>query len=46
VPPVEIARGKLTVVCVSRDAQGKMSAHTIPKALADKIEVAPGEMLE
>jgi acyl-CoA thioester hydrolase len=45
-PPVEIARGKLTVVCVSRDAGGRMSAHTIPKALADKIEVAPPEMLD
>ena len=45
-PPVEVARGKLTVVCVSRDAHGKMSAHTIPRALADKIEVAPVEMLD
>ncbi|MCI0534106.1 MAG: acyl-CoA thioesterase [Verrucomicrobiales bacterium] len=45
-PPIEIARGKLTVVCVSRDARGKMSAQTIPKALADQIEVAPAEMLD
>lgn len=45
-PPIEIARGKLTVVCVRRDTHGKMSAHHIPKALADKIEVAPLEMLD
>ena len=43
--PVEVARGKLTVVCVTRDAQGKMSAATIPAAIADQIEVAPTEML-
>jgi len=45
-PPTEVARGKLTVVCVSRNAHGKMSAHPIPKALADKIEVAPAELLD
>ena len=43
--PVEVARGKLTVVCVTRDAQGKMSAATIPAAIADQIEVAPAELL-
>ncbi|MEW6157489.1 MAG: acyl-CoA thioesterase [Verrucomicrobiota bacterium] len=42
---VEVARGLLTVVCVTRDAQGKMSAANIPKALADQIEVAPAELL-
>ena|SRR5438876_12439426 len=44
-PPMEIACGKLTVVCVSRDSHGKMSAQPIPKALADKIEVTPAEAL-
>lgn len=44
-PPVEVARGKLTVVCVTRDAHGKMSAALIPKTIADQIEVAPAEML-
>jgi len=44
-PPVEVARGKLTAVCVTRDAQGKMSATPIPKEIADKIEVAPKESL-
>ena len=43
--PVEVARGKLTVVCVTRDAHGKMSAAMIPAAIADQIEVAPAEML-
>ena len=44
-PPVEVARGKLTVVCVTRDGHGKMSAVPIPAALADRIEVAPIESL-
>jgi YbgC/YbaW family acyl-CoA thioester hydrolase len=43
-PPVDVACGKLTVVCVTHK-QGKMSATTIPKAIADKIQVAPMEML-
>ena len=43
-PPVEVARGSLTVVCVTHQ-HGKMSAAAIPKIIADKIEVAPNEML-
>lgn len=43
--PVEVARGRITVVCVTRDARGKMSAASIPKAIADKIQVAPAELL-
>src|SRR5436309_7049033 len=39
-PPVEVARGSLTVVCV-RYQKGRMRAVAIPKAIADKIEVAP-----
>ena len=43
-PPVEVARGSLTVVCVlHRD--GKMQAANIPKAIADKIHVAPPALL-
>jgi len=42
--PEEVARGHLTVVCVRHDGR-QMSACAIPKALADKIEVAPAEML-
>ena len=44
-PPVEVARGSLTVVCVTHK-DGQMRAATIPKAIADKIEVAPAELLE
>jgi YbgC/YbaW family acyl-CoA thioester hydrolase len=43
-PPVEIARGSLTVVCVTHHG-GQMTAATIPKEIADKIEVAPAELL-
>lgn len=42
---VEVARGKLTVVCVTRDGHGKMAASTIPQSIADKIEAAPPELL-
>ena len=42
--PVEIARGALRVVCVTHH-QGKMSAATIPKEIAEKIEIAPAELL-
>ena len=41
----EVARGKLTVVCVTRDAHGKMSATAIPQLIAEKLEVAPTELL-
>src|SRR5208282_4886865 len=44
--PVEVARGSLTVVCVTKLADGKMAAAHIPKAFADKIEVAPAELLK
>jgi YbgC/YbaW family acyl-CoA thioester hydrolase len=43
-PPAEVARGAITVVCVAH-AHGKMSATTIPKSIADQIEVAPRELL-
>ena len=44
-PPVEVARGSLTVVCVVHEGS-KMRAATIPHSIADKIEVAPAELLE
>ncbi|MBI3849811.1 MAG: acyl-CoA thioesterase [Verrucomicrobia bacterium] len=44
-PVLEVARGRLTVVCVLRHSDGKMAATAIPKSLADKIEVAPPELL-
>ena len=43
-PAREVARGTLAVACVKRHkAGGKMRGIPIPKAIADKIEVAPGE---
>jgi YbgC/YbaW family acyl-CoA thioester hydrolase len=45
-PPLEVARGKLTVVCVTREADGKMKSTPIPKAVADRIQVAPPELLK
>lgn len=43
--PLEVARGRLTAVCVTKDGHGKMSATHIPKGLADKIDQAPPELL-
>jgi acyl-CoA thioester hydrolase len=43
-PALAVARGGLTVVCVSHHG-GKMTACAIPKAVADKIQVAPAELL-
>lgn len=42
----EVARGSLTVVCVTKQADGKMVSAHIPKEFADKIEVAPAELLK
>lgn len=42
----EVARGRLTVVCVGLDATtGAMKATNIPPEIASKIEVAPAELL-
>ena len=38
--PVEVAKGSVTVVCVTHQ-RGRMKAVTIPKEIANKIEVAP-----
>ena len=46
-PQREVARGTLAVVCVTRDnSTGQMTGVPIPKAIADKIEVAPPEILD
>ena len=42
---VEVARGSLTVVCVTHQG-GALKATTIPKEIADAIEVAPKELLD
>ena len=44
-PALDVARGLLTVVCVTYN-QGKMAAATIPQIIADKIDVAPPESLQ
>jgi acyl-CoA thioester hydrolase len=41
---VEVARGALTVVCVTHQ-RGRMRAAAIPKLIAARIEVAPAELL-
>jgi YbgC/YbaW family acyl-CoA thioester hydrolase len=41
----EVARGRLTVVCVLHNADGSMNATHIPAEIADKIEVAPAGLL-
>ncbi len=43
--PVEVARGRLTVVCVTHGHDGKLRAEPIPKAVAERIEVAPPDLL-
>lgn len=44
-PVEEVARGIVTVVCVTHGGGGKMSAVPIPEDLARKIQVAPPELL-
>lgn len=39
--PMEVACGKLTVVCVTHEGDGSMRATHIPDAIAQCIEVAP-----
>jgi acyl-CoA thioester hydrolase len=46
-PAREVARGNIVVACVSRDqVTGKMMAVLIPDSIADRIEVAPKELLD
>lgn len=41
----EVARGALTIVCVSHGPDGSMKAVPIPQEIANKIEVAPASVL-
>ena len=41
----EVARGALTIVCVSHAPDGSMKAVPIPPEIADRIEVAPAGIL-
>jgi acyl-CoA thioester hydrolase len=43
-PPIEVARGLITIVCVAHQG-GKMSSVPIPLEIANRIEVAPAELL-
>jgi acyl-CoA thioester hydrolase len=41
----EVARGHLTIVCVTHGTDGVMKASVIPPEIASKIDVAPPEIL-
>jgi acyl-CoA thioester hydrolase len=43
--PHEVARGNLVVACVKRGPDGKMKSVAIPEAVAERIDVAPAELL-
>jgi YbgC/YbaW family acyl-CoA thioester hydrolase len=43
--PYEVARGKITVVCIKM-VNGQMKATHIPKVIADQLEVAPARLLK
>ena len=45
-PPVQVARGVLTAVCVKHTEDGGMAACSIPKIVTDKIQTAPVELLK
>ena len=45
-PPLLVARGGLTVVCVTHHPDGQMTACHIPNSVSEKIEVAPSELLD
>jgi len=42
---VEVARGRLTVASVERQADGAMKAVPLPQVIADKIQQAPADVL-
>jgi YbgC/YbaW family acyl-CoA thioester hydrolase len=41
----QVARGRVTAVCAARQKDGSMKAVPLPPVLAEKIEVAPAELL-
>lgn len=45
-PVVEAARGILTVVCVTHAPDGTLVSIRIPHEIADRIKVAPAELLK
>ncbi|MBK9139697.1 MAG: acyl-CoA thioesterase [Verrucomicrobia bacterium] len=44
-PPVEVARGICTVVCVAHGPDGQLTSTRIPREIADRIQEAPAELL-
>lgn len=44
-PVLEVARGRVTVVCVHHDPHGQLRSTPLPRAVADQIEVAPAHLL-
>jgi YbgC/YbaW family acyl-CoA thioester hydrolase len=42
----DVARGGLTIVCVSRADDGTMKAVSIPEEIAARVELAPPELLK
>ena len=41
----EVARGEVTVACVTRDAEGKMRSSELPESLSSQLSVFPGDPL-
>ena len=41
----EVARGQITIVCVTHAPDGSMKATAIPEDIARRIEVAPADLL-
>jgi acyl-CoA thioester hydrolase len=44
-PAVEVARGRITAVCVTKTPEGVMRATHIPPEISGRIEVAPAGLL-
>ncbi len=44
-PIVEVARGVMTMVCVTRGAEGELVSVSIPAHIAERIDVAPPRLL-
>ena len=44
-PVVEVARGEMIIVCVQHFPDGTMASAAIPPEIAEKIQIAPPELL-
>ncbi len=44
-PPTDVARGRVTVVCAIRQPDGTLRSTALPRAIADRIHVAPQALL-